>query len=434
MTVERVDRWNAGLLCATALAGAGVVMRSPVVVAAAVVPVAYVVFGAVARLPPADALHVERSASDRSPEPGERVTVRLTVWNDGERTLTDVRVVDGVPERLAVVEGSPRAALALRPGGEATVEYDLVARRGEHEFTDPVARTRTLTATRRRTERIPATGASDLDCLVAVGEAPLRDETTRQVGDLATDSPGAGLEFYATREYRSDDPLNRVDWRRFARTGDLTTVQFREQHAARVVVVVDVRDSARVTPHPGHPDGAELCAYVAARTYESLRDAGHHVGLTALGVDASAVEATLPGDDDLPWVPAGRGPETTIRAEAVLDTAHGDGGRAALADDGARLAERLARRLDGDAQVVLSTPAVDDGLVPLVRRLAVAGHETTVVSPDPTGNGDGGSLAAVRRTVRLARARKTGATVVDWDPTDPLWTALATALRQFTRL
>ncbi|MFC6988872.1 DUF58 domain-containing protein [Haloplanus sp. GCM10025708] len=426
MTVERIHRWDAGLACAVVLAAVGVALRDPVVLGAAVVPITYVVFGAVSPLPDEPPIAVERSVSESSPVPGERVAVELTVRNVGESTLTDVRVVDGVPDHLTVVEGSPRASLALRPGSESTVEYELVARRGTHDFADPVVRMRTLSATRRRTDRLEATGETAVDCLAAVGETPLRDTTTLRVGELATDTPGSGLEFYATREYRADDPINRVDWRRYARTGDLTTVQFREQRAARVVLVVDARESARVVPGPGHPDGAELCAYAARRTFDSLREGGHHVGLAALGVDVTAVDAVLSGDADLPWVDAGTGAETSVRVDAVLDAACENEGRTAAADGGSRLAERIARRLSRDAQVVFLTPAADDEVVPLVRRLRAEGYDTTVVSPDRTdATTPGGSIESVRRRLRLTRLRESDAVVVDWNPADPLWTALS---------
>lgn len=427
MTDERVYRWDAGIACTVVLAAVGVTLRNPVVLVAAVVPVTYVVFGAMSSLPDANSLAVERSVSESAPAPGERVVVELTVRNRGASTLTDVRLVDGVPEALTVSDGSPRASLALPPGSDTTVTYELVARRGEHDFDTPVVRVRTLSATRRRTVRIDAEGASTVDCFASVDETPLRDATTLRVGERVTDTPGSGLEFYATREYRPDDPVDRIDWRRFARTGDLTTVQFRERRATRVVLVVDARESARVVPRPGHPDGAELCAYAAGQTFESLREAGNHVGLATIGVDAAAVDAALSGDADLPWIDAGTGPETRARVDAVLDAACEDGGRTAVADGGSRLAERIARRLAVDTQVILLTPAVDDAVVPLVRRLRVEGHETTVISPDrTTATTVGGSVEAVRRRLRLHRLRESGAAVVDWDPAEPLWTALST--------
>ncbi len=53
-------------------------------------------------------LQATRSVSDAQPTPGEPVAVELTLTNTGSSSLTDVRVIDGVPEELPVVEGSPR--------------------------------------------------------------------------------------------------------------------------------------------------------------------------------------------------------------------------------------------------------------------------------------------------------------------------------------
>jgi hypothetical protein len=49
----------------------------------------------------------------------------------------------------------------------------------------------------------------------------------------------------------------------------------------------------------------------------------------------------------------------------------------------------------------------------------------TFVSPDVTHSaGTGGVIEAMSRSFRLDRIRTTGATAVDWDPAEPLRTAL----------
>lgn len=470
MTAERVRRWDVALAATAALIGTGVVTVRPVLVVAGAVPMLFVVVGALSTVPEVDSLVVDRSLSASTPAPGDRVEVTLTVRNTGESAMTDVRIVDGVPGSLAVTDGSPRASLALRPGDESSLSYTVVARRGDHAFRTPVLRVRSLPATVRRTETVTPTGASALTCRLLVDEVPLRDETTGQVGSLATETPGVGLEFFATRQYRRGDAARRIDWRQFAKSRTLTTVQYREQRAAQVVLVVDGRDPVSQRRAPGHPDGAELVSYAADRAFTALRGAGHHVGVLAVGLDPDDVDTVLPSDSfGIPWVEPGATPEVTARVRSVLQAtadAHPDrrprdatsgrpsdgpdvrsresspvaGGADTSASpraDGGRRggsdptddAVAVLDRLTANTQVLLLSPLVDDEVVDLGRRLRAGGYRLTVVSPDVTdAETTGQSVERTRRALRLRELRRVGASTVDWDPATPLHAALSSAL------
>lgn len=471
MTVERIDRWNGGLAGALVLSALGIALLNPVLIVSAAIPLTYVIVGALSDLPDIDGVTITRSVSDRTPAPGDEVTVTLTVTNDGEETLADLRVIDGVPEALAVVSGSARSGLTLRPGGETSVEYTVVAKRGDHTFGEPVIRIRSLAATLRRTVRVPVAGDESLACLTELEEVPLSSDATRQVGGLATDSPGIGLEFYAMREYRPGDHPRRIDWRRYAKTGSLTTVQYREQRAARIMVVVDARGPARVATAPGHPTASELCTYGADRAISALLEAGHYAGMTVLGVETDQLDLpALTLAEGLPWVECSDSPETTERARHLLDavgavTATIDGkakdvgsvrrvrrgppphdhdpdrdpnsnpdfdpvradGRGGRADT-----REVIQRLQPETQVIFFTPLLDAFPAEFVTRLRVEGHETTVVTPDVTrGDSLGKTQARLERSLRIHELRREGTTLIDWDPDQPLRTALSSALERF---
>ncbi|USZ68343.1 DUF58 domain-containing protein [Halorussus salilacus] len=462
---ERVPRWRGALAGTLLLVTLGLLYAEPRLFAAAVVPLAYVAVGALSSLSGASAPRIERSFDPASPPPGARVGVALRVRNEGESALADVRIVDGVPDELRVVSGSPRAALSLRPGEEATVTYEVVATRGDHEFGDPAVRVRTASATDRVTTAVAAGGESTLSCSLGVADAPLARATPRRVGTHTIDSGGEGLEFHSTREYRPGDSLSRIDWRRLAKTGDLTTVRFREERASRTVVVVDARGVARATPRAGYPNGAELATYAGERLYDALTDANVATSVTALGVRDADLDGELP-PDGLPWadsddeaasarlvfaaaanaadrdapseVPTdGEISATPFSAEGPAASAAGpsagvkssraapDGGR-----EGATI-RRLLARLPVDSQVVVVSPVLDEWPGSLARALAVRGHDCTVLSPDVTGGeSPGRAVAATRRTVRVRDLRATGAGVVDWDVAEPLGVALERSLRR----
>ena len=437
MTVRRVKRWRVGLVATLALTGFGLLYARQTLIVAAAIPLAYVLYGTLSRVPDAG-VTATRAFDVPDPTPGEPVAVTLTVTNTGDTTLTDCRVIDGVPEELAVTEGSPRACVAIPPGESADLSYTVVAKRGEYDFADPAVRLRSLAATERLTETY-------------------------------------GLEFYATRQYQPGDPMNRVDWRHYAKTGEFVTVQYRQEQAIRTVVLVDARPLGRVTPEPGYPTGAELCAYAGERLFDALSDAGVSTSVTAVGVEQGALDG-LVGPDGLPWVDpeasghrtshvrtlftglqtvAGGGAETSTLADflgrrdaAVSGTttrSQGDGEthehdgeaaaetqpEAAMAPDGG-LDDRtrsLLARLPPNAQVVLCTPLLDDWPVGLARSLSVRGYPLVVVSPDVTGAATVGQrITETTRQLRLRTVERTGATTVSWNVDQPIDYALRRSL------
>ena len=430
--MRSVPRWGGAAAGSAALATGGVASGEQVLLAAAVVPLVFVCYGALATTPPAETVRVERSVRPDAPMPGESVRVDLTVTNPTEQPLPDVRVVDGVPDALRVTAGTPRGGFALRPSESATLSYSVVARRGEYAFDAPTVRTRNVSGTRYDTAAASVAGTARLSCEVGVDDVPLHEQTTGFTGQLPTDTGGTGVEFYATREYRTGDPPSRIDWRHLAKSGSLTTIDYRRQQAARIVVVLDARAACDIARRSGSPTGVDLGVYAAARVVGTLADADHQVGVAAVEDGASGPR--------IAWVEPSSGPELRARAErlfdGVLDASTGersvaDGGDGSPGGDGAgsdALTE-LRQRLGGDAQVLFVSPFVDDYPAEVAPTLSAHGHAVTVVSPDVTGTDTAGKrMAAVEREVRLADVRDRGIPVSDWHPDVPLATALADAL------
>ncbi|PSQ45843.1 DUF58 domain-containing protein, partial [Halobacteriales archaeon SW_7_68_16] len=279
---RRTRRWDVGLVAGLVAAGTGVLLGNLAVFLTAVVGFVYAGYGAVSGTP-TGRVTVSRTVDDTSPLPDERVRITVEARNASSRTIPDLRLVDGVPEGLTVVAGSPRLGATLGPDETATASYVLRARRGEYEF-DPatvVARNVAGSATSRR----PVVEETTITCRTAVPDSPLRAKTTPLVGRVETDAGGDGIEFHGTREYRRGDPVGRIDWNRFARTHDLSTVQFREARAGTVVVLVDDREVSRVRHRPDAPDGVRLSTYAAGRLAGSAIAGTDTVGVAAFDSD-----------------------------------------------------------------------------------------------------------------------------------------------------
>jgi len=162
------------------------------------------------------------------------------------------------PARAIGRGGSPRLGTALRSGETVSYEYAVEARRGEHPFEPVHVVTRNLAGTAERERTVSSTGPAAIRCVPALERVetavPVRTQQTRLTGRVSTDVGGEGTEFYATRTYRPGDPLRRIDWNRRARTGDLATLEFREERAVTVVLVVDASSGAAVGPDPRGDD------------------------------------------------------------------------------------------------------------------------------------------------------------------------------------
>ena len=418
-------RWDAGLTVALLCGGAGVLLGNTALFLSSTVGFAYATYRYGARPPGLD-VAVERTIDDRSPAPSREIEVTFTATNEGERSLADLRIVDGVPERLGVVSGSPRHCTSLRPGESATFSYVLRARRGSHEFgaTTLVARNISGSVSRREERRVEAT----VTCETRAEDVSLPARTSSYPGHITTDSGGEGVEFYATREYQAGDPLSRVDWKRYARTRELTTVDFRQTRAATVVVVVDVRAPSHVARRDGEPDAVELGQYAAERLAAALLRRNNRVGLSVFGPPEKYLE------------PAG-GDEQAARVRAALEENRSASEQRPVGLFSNHRRNRatesrfdtLRKRLPGAAQVVFVSPVLDEMAVDIAKRFEAYGHPVTVVGPDVTETDTpGGTVEGLERDDRIASVRSGGIRVIDWSPDDPIQSAVDAAAARWS--
>ncbi|QLG64126.1 DUF58 domain-containing protein [Halorarum salinum] len=400
--------------------GLGALLESPSLVVAGAVGVAFAAYARADTAPHPD-LAVTRELSTTTPDPGEEVTVTLRVVNAGDGVVPDLRLIDGVPPALAV-EGSARLGTALRPGKAATLRYTVTAVRGAHEWRPVHVVTRNASGSREHDERVEA--ETTMRCapdLEASASLPLRGLTTQYAGRVATDVGGAGLEFHSTREYRHGDPAKRVNWAQYARTGELSTLLFREERAATVVLCIDAREGSYLAPDPDAANAVERSVDAATQACSALLGSGDRVGVAAFA----------PGEC---WLPPGSGADHAAAARELLGThpslAPTPPAERFLATTWFR---RFRRRLPADAQVVFCSPMADDYALTVARRLDAHGHAVTVVSPDPTAaDTPGRTLARVERANRLSRLRRAGIRVLDWGE-EPLATELERAAARWSR-
>jgi uncharacterized protein (DUF58 family) len=345
-------------------------------------------------------------------DPGQRVTVRLAIRNEGTEPLVDVRIKDGLPEDIPLVDGTPDACLTLGPEETEVIEYDIELRRGEYTFSDAIIRTRGTLGTVHRTETESVQGEETVGCFPTVEDVPLDDGTNNYAGEIPTNESGSGVEFYSVRDYEPGDPVRSIDWRRYASTRELATIEFRAERSTQVVCLIDHRESQRRAQSDDHLPALDLTATATRRTFETVIDSGYPAGI--MGFDDRLVCSIEPGTD------AG----TQKRGVDFLDEVrkeHADGREHARTQWGNPVT-KIPTLLPGEAQVVLFSSFVDDLPVDIVEQLRIHGYPVCVVSPDvASGREDAsGRLTALTRRTRLADARAQEARVVDWDQGESL--------------
>ncbi len=414
-------RW-AGIEGLTLLVVAiGVLTTSSGLILAGIIGFGYAAYTKLWDAPVAD-VSIDRELGDEAPAPGETTGVTLTITNTGSKWLSDLRVIDGVPPALETIDGPARIGTSLRPGETTTCHYTVSVVRGKHTWDSLRLITRNPSGSRERETVCEV--STTLRCtppLHAGANLSLHGLTTPYSGRVTTDVGGYGIEFHSTRAYRSGDPLNRIDWNRRARTGTLSTLNFREERAATVILLVDSRKEAYVAAEPTGRNAVERSVDAVATIFSSLISNGDRVGVATM----SPTEC---------WIAPQSGKTHTARVQEALAT---HPGLAPTATEGTLYHtlwfNRFIRRLPADAQVVFCSPFVDDRPIYTARRLHAYGHLVTVITPDETtADTIGDRIAAIERQHRLQTLRGNGIRVVDWGD-EPLPTAVMAATQRWSQ-
>ncbi len=415
--VQRTRRWRGMTALALFAGGVGVLTNRPLVLLTAAVWVGYAAYPRLTGEPSVE-LEIERSLSDDAPGHGDVVEVETTVRNKSG-FLTDLRFVDGVPPTLSVAEGTPRKATALRPRGATTFSYKLTAKRGRHSFVPATVVARNLSGS----VEVDTTAFEKtvIECAADIGDVELRKQASQYTGRVLTDEGGSGVEFHGTREYQPGDSISRIDWKRRAQSGELITLEFREERSAKVLLVIDARQEAYVASGEDEPSAVTYSVFAADQLFQSLLASRDSVGLAVVG------------REDV-WLPPSTGDEHKTRAREILTKSP------ALVPSPPRkrsdedMFKNLMKRLDSSTQVIFLSPLADDTVVEKARRIDAHGNAVSVVSPDVTTDGSAGrKLAQVERESRLSDLRQAGIPVVDWDVEVPLAKVLAHTREQWSK-
>ncbi|HEX8463593.1 MAG TPA: DUF58 domain-containing protein [Abditibacterium sp.] len=284
---------------------------------------------------------------------GDEMTALVTLQNDGKWPVflvhCNLNLEDGAAPGLEL--GSEREHLELVLAGRARVVWEekwRLTRRGEHPIPgvrvgslDPLGLQVHLAARAQGRRILVLPKPLPLARLGWTGESWAGQRPPRQAARVAEAS-----DFHGVRAHRPGEGLRRIHWKSTARTGQLHVVEWEEEMAHDMTLLLDVEAAI----HAGAPgdDSLEAMVALAASIAAFLLQNGHCFSLMWLENTARHPDVA-PARFRQVQARSLRDLEAVLRALALLDRC--DGREASLF----HLVAHAAPHLGGEAGVLLVT-------------------------------------------------------------------------------
>lgn len=361
-------------------------------------------------------INIVRTLSADNLYKGDDLYVELSLTNTSRRRTQALEIFDNVPHEMKMRSGLNYMMVNLSPGQTTRIRYVLRCPLRGHFSLGPVSirfrNTFNLFTTEmyidHRSDVIVFPQVRDVE------EAMVRSKTPKMyTGATTLRTPGPGTEFYSLREYVPGDPFKNINWKAFARTGELMVNEKCRDAVTDVFILLDSRDVSRIGTVLKNPlekgtiAAASLSAYFLQR-----RDS------IALAVY----------DDKLSYLPPDTGDKQHFKILSSLAGVASKGNMPLQA-----VTNALAPRFSRGSPVFIISSLEGDGTVPhAVRDLAGRGHEIIVLSPSSIDYEKMVSriprmsyeVMKLERQNRLTALAGFGARVIDWMPDVELSQAL----------
>ncbi|NDF33773.1 MAG: DUF58 domain-containing protein, partial [Euryarchaeota archaeon] len=216
-------------------------------------------------------LEITRNISAQNVYKGDDILVEVSVTNNSYRRTQLLEVFDNVPHEMKMRRGINQMRMNLGPGQSATMRYTVRCPLRGHYTVGPVS-VRHRNAFNLFVNESKVDDRTDITVFPQVREveeALLRSNVPKMyTGATTLKTPGQGMEFYSLREYLPGDAFRMINWKAFARTGDLMVNEKTRDAVTDVFIILDTRDVARIGTVLKNPleMGTVAAASIAART------------------------------------------------------------------------------------------------------------------------------------------------------------------------
>ena len=361
-------------------------------------------------------LEIKRDVSAVNVYKGDDINVVLTVTNKSYRRTQQLEVFDNVPHEMKMRKGINLMRMNLGPGQTATIRYTVRCPLRGHYTIGP-------TSIRYRNTFnlfVSETSVGDRSDITVfpqvrdVEEALIRSDVPKMyTGATTLKTPGQGMEFYALREYFPGDSFRSINWKAFARTGELMVNEKTRDAVTDVFIILDTRDVARIGTVLKNPlEMGTVAAASIANYFIKRRDS---VSLVTYG-------------ERMDFLPPETGDKQHYKVLSQLAAVESKGSMPLQAVTNA-LSPRISR---GSPVFIISSLEGDGTTLSAIRNLSGKGHEVIVLSPSSI---DLERLVSriprmayevlkLERQNRLTAISGYGAIVIDWTPSVELSLAL----------
>ena len=278
-------------------------------------------------------VEVQRTLSADNLYKGDDLYVELLITNRSNRKTQLLEVYDNIPHEMKLRSGLNQMRLNLSPGESARIRYVLRCPLRGHYSIGPVS-LRSRNTFNLGVEEMFVDHHSDIVIfpqIKEVEEAFLRSRTPKMyTGATPLRTPGQGSEFYSLREYVSGDPFKNINWKAYARTGELMVNEKCRDAVTDLYLLIDSRDISRIGTVLKNPlEMSTVSAASLAAFFLKRRDSD------ALGIYGEKLSYLPPDTGDKQYfkilsalagtVPAavrdlvGRGHEVTVLSPSSID-------------------------------------------------------------------------------------------------------------------
>ncbi|MDP6639611.1 MAG: DUF58 domain-containing protein [Candidatus Poseidoniaceae archaeon] len=363
-------------------------------------------------------VEVKRMLSADNLYKGDDLYVELQITNKSARRTQQLEIFDNIPHEMKLRSGLNSMRVNLGPNETTRIRYVLRCPLRGHFSLGPVS-LRFHNSFNLFTEEMFIDHRSDIIIfpqIKDVEEAFVRSRTPKMyTGATTLRTPGPGTEFYSLREYVPGDPFKNINWKAFARTGELMINEKCRDAVTDVYIILDSRDISRIGTVLKNPlEMGTVAAASIASFFLKRRDS------VSLSIYDDKLSYLQPDTGDKQYFKilsslAGVTPKGEMPLQAVTNS--------------------IAPRFSRGSPVFVITSAEGDGTVPhAVRDLVGRGHEVNILSPSSI---DFERLVSriprmsyevlrLERSNRMTGLAGFGAQVIDWMPDMELSQALLT--------
>ena len=344
------------------------------------------------------------------------VTLRIQNLSNLSRIL---EVRDSVPEVMRVKKGANYALMELGGRRETELKYSLECPlRGFYTIGPVAVRVQDTFGLFHREKEIHLYD----DFLVFPKMEDVKDAFVKSkvpkifTGAVNIRQPGEGSNFYNLREYVPGDPMRKVNWKAFARSGKMMVNDFERDAVSDIILIIDSRNVSETGPVSRNSlVYSTRAAASLAQYFLSRRDS---VGLVIYGDEIVSVDRDT-GKKQL-YILLTKLAGAMARGNTPLKV----------------VTNRIIPHINKGSPIIILSPLEDDPtVVDAVRDFRARDFDVTLLSPsslefefdarrlDRTGY----EVLKTERDILISELRGLGANVMDWEPDMLLSTALAGA-------